>query len=67
MGWARKFVRGISQDGIPQALFAAVVCVFSLAAAYIGAKLAATTLAPQLAFMQVRKRSRRPWALRRRN
>ena len=35
-----QFVRGISQDGIPQALFAVVVCLFCLGAAYIGAKLA---------------------------
>src|SRR5215468_2089429 len=35
-----QFVRGIAQDGIPQALFAAVVCVFCLAAAYLGAKMA---------------------------
>src|SRR6516225_12442256 len=35
-----QFVRGIAQDGIPQALFAAVVCFFCLGAAYIGAKLA---------------------------
>lgn len=35
-----QFVRGIAQDGIPQALFAAVVCVFCLAAAYLGAKFA---------------------------
>src|SRR5262245_14106191 len=33
-------VRGIAQDGIPQALFAAVVCVFCLLAAFFGAKLA---------------------------
>src|SRR5215471_6314137 len=35
-----QFVRGIAQDGIPQAAFAAVVCVFCLAAPYIGAVLA---------------------------
>jgi putative transport protein len=35
-----QFVRGIAQDGIPQALFAVVVCVFCLAAAVIGAKIA---------------------------
>src|SRR6478752_3262431 len=39
-GVGPQFVRGISQDGIPQALFAAVVCLFCLGAAYIGAKLA---------------------------
>ena len=39
-GVGPQFVRGIAQDGLPQALFAAVVCVFCLAAAYIGAKLA---------------------------
>ena len=33
-------MRGISQDGIPQALFAVVVCLFCLGAAYVGAKLA---------------------------
>src|SRR3981189_3182226 len=39
-GVGPQFVRGIAQDGIPQALFAAVVCVFCLAAAYLGTKLA---------------------------
>jgi putative transport protein len=39
-GVGPQFVRGISQDGIPQALFAVVVCLFCLGAAYIGAKLA---------------------------
>src|SRR5215468_2708973 len=35
-----QFVRGIASDGLPQALFAAVVCVFCLGAPYIGAKIA---------------------------
>src|SRR3954451_3304014 len=39
-GVGPQFVRGIAQDGIPQALFAAVVCVFCLISAYAGAKLA---------------------------
>ena len=39
-GVGPQFVRGIAQDGIPQALFAVVVCVFCLLAAFIGAKLA---------------------------
>jgi len=39
-GVGPQFVRGIAQDGVPQAIFAAVVCVFCLAAAYIGAKIA---------------------------
>ena len=39
-GVGPQFVRGIAQDGIPQALFAVVVCVFCLAAAYLGAKFA---------------------------
>ena len=39
-GVGPQFVRGIAKDGVPQALFAAVVCVFCLLAAYIGAKLA---------------------------
>ena len=39
-GVGPQFVRGIAQDGIPQALFAVVVCLFCLGAAYIGAKLA---------------------------
>jgi putative transport protein len=39
-GVGPQFVRGIAQDGIPQALFAAVVCFFCLGAAYLGAKLA---------------------------
>ena len=39
-GVGPQFVRGIAQDGIPQALFAVVVCVFCLMSAYIGTKLA---------------------------
>jgi len=39
-GVGPQFVRGIAQDGVPQALFAVVVCVFCLIAAYLGAKLA---------------------------
>jgi putative transport protein len=39
-GVGPQFVRGIAQDGVPQALFAAVVCVFCLAAPYLGAKIA---------------------------
>ena len=39
-GVGPQFVRGIAKDGVPQALFAAVVCVFCLASAYIGARLA---------------------------
>ncbi|QIG97192.1 MULTISPECIES: aspartate-alanine antiporter [unclassified Bradyrhizobium] len=39
-GVGPQFVRGIAQDGIPQAIFAAVVCVFCLLSAYLGAKLA---------------------------
>src|SRR6516162_11571907 len=39
-GVGPQFVRGIAQDGVPQALFAAVVCVFCLGAAYLGAKVA---------------------------
>ena len=35
-----QFVRGIASDGLPQALFAAVVCLFCLAAPIIVAKLA---------------------------
>lgn len=37
-GVGPQFVRGIAKDGVPQALFAAVVCVFCLGAAYLGAK-----------------------------
>src|SRR6478736_3132703 len=39
-GVGPQFVRGISQVGVPQALFAVVVCFFCLGAAYFGAKLA---------------------------
>jgi putative transport protein len=39
-GVGPQFVRGIAQDGIPQALFALVVSVFCLGAAYFTAKLA---------------------------
>lgn len=39
-GVGPQFVRGIAHDGIPQALFSVVVCLFCLGAAYIGARLA---------------------------
>src|SRR5580693_4646992 len=39
-GVGPQFVRGIAQDGLPQALFAVVVCLFCLGAAYAGAKVA---------------------------
>ncbi len=39
-GVGPQFVRGIAQDGIPQAIFAAIVCVFCLIAPYLGAKMA---------------------------
>src|ERR1700744_2643841 len=39
-GVGPQFVRGIAQDGVPQAVFAAVVCVFCLGAGYLGAKIA---------------------------
>src|SRR5215470_2792774 len=39
-GVGPQFVRGIAKDGVPQALFAAVVCVFCLLAPYVGAKIA---------------------------
>jgi len=35
-----QFVRGIAKDGLPQALYAAVVCVFCLVAAYLAVILA---------------------------
>src|SRR5205085_2316853 len=35
-----QFVRGIAKDGLPQALYAAVVCVFCLLSAYLVAKVA---------------------------
>jgi uncharacterized transporter YbjL len=35
-----QFVRGISSDGLPQAIYAALVCVFCLIGAYIAAKFA---------------------------
>ncbi|MGX5733056.1 aspartate-alanine antiporter [Bosea thiooxidans] len=39
-GVGPQFVRGIAKDGAPQAVFAAVVCVFCLAAAVMIAKIA---------------------------
>src|ERR1700761_3038130 len=39
-GVGPQFVRGIAQDGIPQAIFAAVVCVFCLLGPYLSAKVA---------------------------
>lgn len=39
-GVGPQFVRGIAQDGIPQALFSAIVCVFCLVVPYLCAKVA---------------------------
>ena len=39
-GVGPQFVRGIAKDGVPQALFAAVVCVFCLGAPLLAAKIA---------------------------
>ena len=39
-GVGPQFVRGIAKDGLPQALFSVVVCVFCLIAAVVGAKIA---------------------------
>ncbi|WP_313199271.1 aspartate-alanine antiporter [Rhizobium sp.] len=39
-GVGPQFVRGIAKDGIPQAIFAAVVCLFCLGSAYFGALIA---------------------------
>jgi putative transport protein len=39
-GVGPQFVRGIAKDGLPQALFAVVQCVLSLAAAILAAKIA---------------------------
>src|SRR6185436_9422391 len=39
-GVGPQFVRGVAKDGLPQALFAVLVTVFCLGAAYVGALLA---------------------------
>jgi putative transport protein len=39
-GVGPQFVRGIAKDGIPQALFAVVVCLFCLGAPYLAARFA---------------------------
>lgn len=39
-GVGPQFVRGVAKDGLPQAMFAAVMCVFCLGAAYLVARLA---------------------------
>src|SRR3954454_17269139 len=39
-GVGPQFVRGIAKDGVPQALFSAVQCVFSLVAVVLIAKIA---------------------------
>lgn len=39
-GVGPQFVRGIASDGLPQAIFAVVVCIFCLAAPLIAAKVA---------------------------
>src|ERR1700752_2649090 len=43
-GVGPQFVRGIAQDGVPQAIFAAVVCVFCLAAAFLGQPIAGSDI-----------------------
>ena len=64
-GVGPQFVRGIAQDGVPQALFAAVVCVFCLLARLCRRQDSpAMTSAPPRDSMRARRRSRRRWALR---
>ena len=63
-GVGPQFVRGIAQDGIPQALFAVVVCFFCLGAAYGGAKLAGYSVGSAAGSMPDRRRSPRRWAWR---
>jgi putative transport protein len=43
-----QFVRGIAKDGLPQALYAVVVCVFCLLSAYLVTKLAGYDLGSAL-------------------
>ncbi len=59
-----QFVRGIAKDGIPQALFAVVVCFFCLGAAYFGACLPDTISVRQSVSMPVRRRYRLRWGSR---
>ena len=39
-GVGPQFVRGVAKDGLPQAIFAAVLCVLCLGVAYVVAKMA---------------------------
>jgi putative transport protein len=39
-GVGPQFVRGIAKDGLPQAIFAAAICLFCLGAAYFSVKMA---------------------------
>ena len=58
-----QFVRGIAKDGLPQALYAAVVCVFCLSVRLPGRpSWPATTWVPPWGSMRVRRPSRHRWA-----
>src|SRR5262249_18070389 len=49
-GVGPQFVRGIAKDGVPQLLFAVVVCVFSMLTAVAGAKVAGYDLGSAAGF-----------------
>ena len=62
-GVGPQFVRGIAQDGVPQAIFSAVQCVFCLLVPVGIAMFSAMTSVRRRDFTQGRKRSRRRWGL----
>ncbi len=47
-GVGPQFVRGIAKDGIPQAMFAVVMCIFCLVSAYVGARISGFDLGSAL-------------------
>ncbi len=62
-GVGPQFVRGITKDGVPQAIFAVIVCVFCLGASVVVAKVAGYDPGRGgRASLRVRKRFQRPWA-----
>jgi putative transport protein len=59
-----QFVRGIARDGLPQALFAAVQCVFALVVPVVVVKMAGYDLGMRPASMPALRPSRPRWVSR---
>ena len=61
-GVGPQFVRGIAKDGVPQAIFAAVVCVFCLLVPWLSPSIAGYDSGAAAGLYAVRRPSPPRWA-----